>query len=47
MGWFSFKTLLSDKNGGLDFGDDYGITRKEAIEKLKLSGQVLLVNPAS
>ena len=44
---FLLKTLLSDKNGGLDFGHDYGISRKEAIEKLKLSGQVLLVNPAS
>ena len=27
------KTLLSDKNGDVDFGQDYGISRKEAIEK--------------
>jgi len=35
------QNILADKNGGLDFGDDFGITRKEAIEKLKLSGQDL------
>jgi len=35
------QNILADKNGGLDFGDDFGITRKEAIEKLKLSGQGL------
>ena len=34
------KTLLSDKNGDVDFGQDYGISRKEAIEKWKLSVQV-------
>ena len=29
----------------MDFGDDYGISRKEAIEKLKLSVQVSLHDP--
>ena len=40
------KTLLSDKNGDVDFGQDYGISRKEAIEKWKLSVQVSLLDPA-
>lgn len=48
MVWgFFWKTLLSDKNGDVDFGNDYGISRKEAIEKLKLSVQVSLLDPAS
>ena len=29
----------------MDFGDDYGISRKEAIEKLKLSVQISLHDP--
>ena len=48
MSWdgaFLWETLLSDKNGDVDFGDDYGISRKEAIEKLKLSVQVSLHDP--